>query len=136
MGGIPPPFAENSAKIINLIFEPFPKQSLDMCWGSPEALTLPYLDYGNLGTWSWLCFNPVITTTLKPQSCYVLYSQNCLLSFINHPYYINHSFPSNIWWQIFNQKSLKKWLKVSKPGYDRLEGDTMIDDIAEDYNTK
>ena len=25
MGGTPPPFAENSAKIINLIFEPFPK---------------------------------------------------------------------------------------------------------------
>ena len=24
MGGTPPPFAENSAKIINLIFEPFP----------------------------------------------------------------------------------------------------------------
>ena len=23
-GGYPPPFAENSAKIINLIFEPFP----------------------------------------------------------------------------------------------------------------
>ena len=27
-GGYPPPFAENSAKIINLIFEPFPKHQL------------------------------------------------------------------------------------------------------------
>ena len=26
-GGYPPPFAENSAKIINLIFEPFPYQT-------------------------------------------------------------------------------------------------------------
>ena len=26
-GGYPPPFAENSAKIINLIFEPFPNES-------------------------------------------------------------------------------------------------------------
>jgi len=24
MGGTPPPFAENSAKMVNLIFEPFP----------------------------------------------------------------------------------------------------------------
>ena len=28
-GNPPPPFAENSAKIINLIFEPFPKFLLD-----------------------------------------------------------------------------------------------------------
>ena len=38
MGGTPPPFAENSAKIINLIFEPFPKQAGNIM----ELLSLAY----------------------------------------------------------------------------------------------
>ena len=37
MGGTPPPFAENSTKIINLIFEPFPYWILD----KQDQLLLP-----------------------------------------------------------------------------------------------
>ena len=34
-GGYPPPFAENSAKIINLVFEPLPSPII-ICFASPQ----------------------------------------------------------------------------------------------------
>ena len=41
-GGYPPPFTENSAKIINLIFEPFPYRTLEFhCFSVPHVLVFP-----------------------------------------------------------------------------------------------
>ena len=87
MGGTPPPFAENSAKIINLIFEPFPKClfASKKLWISRWILHLELKFSIFLNSPSNGLFKKQLDLILRPKGSWEIGKKQSGDSFLRHP---------------------------------------------------